>query len=191
VVFESCELPYWVEGHFSCVVSTSFDLSGLINCIFSFSLVFTGVLVLGGFTRIRDPFANFRSPFSGSTTDPNSLATALVKTNFAFFGWHNAFNVLGEVRTPDPVRTVCKAGLISLLLVTGLFFFINVAYVAAVPKDEMSSSGQLIAALYFQHVFGKGFTAQVLPIMVALSCFGNIVCELPIQLSSVTHRMHV
>ncbi|OAX31673.1 amino acid transporter [Rhizopogon vinicolor AM-OR11-026] len=140
-------------------------------------LVFAGALVLGGFTRIRDPFANFRSPFSGGTTNPNSLATALVKTNYAFLGWHNAFNVLGEIRTSDPVRTVRKAGLISLFVVTCLFFFVNIAYVAVVPKDEISDSGQLIAALFFQHVFGKGFTAQVLPIMVALSCFGNIVAS--------------
>ncbi|KAJ8583634.1 hypothetical protein M405DRAFT_717059, partial [Rhizopogon salebrosus TDB-379] len=141
-------------------------------------LIFTGVLVLGGFTRVRDPFANFRSPFSGSTTNPGSLATALVKTNFAFSGWYNAFNVLGEVRTSDPVRTVRKAGLLSLLLVTCLFFFVNVAYVAAVPKEEMSGSGQLVAVLFFQHVFGKGFAAQILPIMVALNCFGSIVRDL-------------
>ncbi|KAG2126696.1 amino acid/polyamine transporter I [Suillus cothurnatus] len=138
-------------------------------------LVFTGALVLAGFTRIRDPYANFRSPFSGSTANPNSLATALVKTNYAFSGWHNAFNVIGEVHTRDPVRTVRKAGLLSLLLLACLFFFANVAYVAAVPKDEISNSGQLIAALFFQRVFGEGFAAKSLPIMVALSCFGNIV----------------
>jgi amino acid transporter len=106
------------------------------------------------------------------------LATALVKTNWAYAGWHNAFNVLGEVRTPDPARTVRKAGLVSLLLTAFLFFFVNVAYVAAVPKDEISNSGQLIGALFFQHVFGKGVTAQILPIMVALSCFGTMVCDL-------------
>ncbi|KAG2145340.1 amino acid/polyamine transporter I [Suillus bovinus] len=149
-------------------------LSGLkvLSLVF---LVFTGALVLGGFTHIRNPLANFRSPFSGSTTNSNSLATALVKTNYAFVGWHNAFNVIGEVHTRDPVRTVRKAGLLSLLLVTCLFFFVNVAYVAAVPKDEMSDSGQLIAALFFQRVYGGSFAAKTLPIMVALSCFGNII----------------
>ncbi|KAG2075383.1 amino acid transporter [Suillus decipiens] len=138
-------------------------------------LVFTGALVLGGFTRIHDPFANFRSPFSGSTTNPNSLATALVKTNYAFAGWGNAFNVIGEVHTRDPVRTVRKASLLSLFLITCLFFFVNVSYVAAVPKDEISNSGQLIAALFFQRVFGDSFAAKTLPAMVALSCFGNII----------------
>ncbi|OJA10306.1 hypothetical protein AZE42_05554 [Rhizopogon vesiculosus] len=138
-------------------------------------LIFTGAVVLYGFTRIRDPFANFRSPFSGSTTSPNSLATALIKTNWAFAGWHNAFVVLGEVHTANPVRTVRKASFLSLLLTTFLFLFVNVAYVVAVPKDEISSSGQLIGALFFQHVFGKGFAARILPIMVALTCFGTIV----------------
>ncbi|KAG1830533.1 amino acid permease-domain-containing protein [Suillus variegatus] len=111
-------------------------------------LVFTGALVLGGFTHISDPYANFRSP---------------------------SFNVIGEVHTRDPVRTVRKAGLLSLLLVTCLFFFVNVAYVAAVPKDEIKNSGQLIAALFFQRVYGESFAAQTMPIMVALSCFGNII----------------
>jgi amino acid transporter len=177
MVFKSRELSYWVEGPFSCLVSTLVTIRHILTDGL-FSLVFTGALVLGGFTHIRDPFANFWSPFSGSTTNPNSLATALVKTNFAFSGWQNAFNIIGEVHTRDPGRTVRKAGFLSLLLATCLFFFVNVAYVAAVPKDEISNSGQLIAALFFQHVFGEGFAAKILPIMVALSCFGNIVCNL-------------
>jgi len=174
MVFKNFKLPYWAKGPFSCLVSTLFTSRHILTNR-PFSLVFTGALVLGGFTRIRDPFANFRSPFSGSTTNPNSLATALVKTNFSFLGWHNAFNVLGEVNTRDPVRTARNAGFISLLSVTLLFFFVNVAYVAAVPKDEISSSGQLIAAQFFERVFGEVLTAKMLPIMVALSCFGNIV----------------
>ncbi|KAH7929614.1 amino acid transporter [Leucogyrophana mollusca] len=149
-------------------------LTGLkvISLIF---LVATGALVLLGATRITDPYSNFRSPFSGSTSNPNSLATALVKTNFAFVGWHNAFNVLGEVKGVNPVRTVRKAGFISLLIVTLLFFFTNVAYVAAVPKEEIKGSGQLVAALFFRHVFGDGVASKLLPAMVACSCVGNIV----------------
>jgi amino acid transporter len=188
MVFKSRELSYRIEGPFSCLVSALFTIHYLLtDC--PFSLVFTGALVLAGFTRIRDPYANFRSPFSGSTANPNSLATALVKTNYAFSGWHNAFNVIGEVHTRDPVRTVRKAGLLSLLLLACLFFFANVAYVAAVPKDEISNSGQLIAALFFQRVFGEGFAVKTLPIMVALSCFGNIVCDDCISRARVTHKI--
>ncbi|THH13176.1 hypothetical protein EW146_g7009 [Bondarzewia mesenterica] len=142
------------------------------------SLIFvsgTGLAVLLGFTHISDPFANFHHIWHGSTTNPNSLATALVKTNFAFVGWANSFNVLSEVRGADPVRTVRNAGLISLAMVTLLFFLTNLAYVAAVPAEEIKESGQLVAALFFKRVYGEHWASKILPLMVACSCVGNII----------------
>ncbi|ETW79981.1 amino acid transporter [Heterobasidion irregulare TC 32-1] len=141
------------------------------------SLIFvsgTGAAVLLGFTHISDPFANFRNIWQGSSTNPNALATALVKTNFAFVGWANSYNVLSEVKGDNPVRTVRNAGLISLSMVTILFFLTNLAYVAAVPAEEIKGSGQLVAALFFSHVYGEHWAARILPVMVACSCVGNI-----------------
>lgn len=97
-----------------------------------------------------------------------------MKSNHAFVGYNNAFNVLGEVRGKDPVKTVRRAGMISLLLVTVLFLFINIAYVAVVPREDIRNSGQLIAVLFFQRVFGTT-GARIFPLLVAASCFGNIV----------------
>ena len=138
-------------------------------------MVAVGAAVLACTTRIEDPYANFQKIFEGSTSNFNSLATAFVKTNFAFNGWHNAFSVIGEVSGADPVRTIRKAGFISLSLVTALFVLINVAYIAAVPREEIRHSGQLIAALFFRRVFGDSWAAKLLPAMVTLSSFGNIV----------------
>jgi amino acid transporter len=142
------------------------------------SVAATGLGVLGGFTRISDPFANFHSIWHGSTTNPNALSTALVKTNFAYVGWSNAFNLLGEVKSTSPVRTVRNAGLISLGIVTVLFLTVNVAYISAVPIDEIKGSGQLVGALFFQHVFGEHWASKILPVSVALSCVGNIVSKI-------------
>ncbi|KAI0322592.1 amino acid transporter [Amylostereum chailletii] len=142
------------------------------------SLIFvalTGIAVLAGFTRIEDPFANFQHLFRGSSTNLNALATALVKTHWAFYGWVNSFSVLSEIKTAQPARTARNAALISVALVTLLFFFVNVAYVASVPIDEIKGSGQLVASLMFKHVFGESWTAKCLPVMVALSCLGNII----------------
>jgi len=163
------------------VLSSILCVTSMIVCVCTIvlrcchSMVIVGVAVLVGITRIKDPYANFQNIFEGSTSNLNSLATALVKINFSFVGWQNAFNVLGEVRSTDPVRTIRKAGFISLALVTVLFFLINIAYVAAVPREEIRHSGQLIAALFFYRVFGDSWGAKVLPAMVALSTFGNIV----------------
>ncbi|RXW21748.1 hypothetical protein EST38_g4118 [Candolleomyces aberdarensis] len=81
----------------------------------------------------------------------------------------------GEVRGRDPVRTVRKASLLSLSAASILFFFINVAYVAAVPAEEIRNSGQLVAVLFFQRVFGQSFGTTIFPLLVSLSCFGNII----------------
>jgi Amino acid permease len=56
-----------------------------------------------------------------------------------------------------------------------LFLFINVAYVAVVPREEIQDSGQLVAVLFFRRIFGPWFGVKVLPLLVSLSCFGNIV----------------
>jgi len=161
-------------------ISTKWSLR-VVNALSIFkvlSLVFvavTGVAVLAGLTHISDPFANFQNCWQGSTTNPNALATALVKTNYAYVGWSNAFNVLGEVKGSNPVRTVRNAGLISLGIVTMLFLTVNFAYIAAVPLEEIKHSGQLVGLLFFQHVFGMHWASRILPVLVALSCVGNII----------------
>ncbi|KAI9511833.1 amino acid/polyamine transporter I [Russula earlei] len=133
----------------------------------------TGVAVLTGFTRISDPFANFQNFWKGSTTNLNALSTALVKTNYAYIGWSNAFNVLGEVDGISPVRTVRNAGFISLGIVTALFLTVNFAYIAAIPLDDIKRAGQLVGVLFFERVFGTHWTSKILPVLVALSCVGN------------------
>ena len=99
-----------------------------------------------------------------------------IKSNHSFIGWANAFNVIGEIKSDNPALTVRKAGRISLILVSFFYLFINVAYIAAIPLNEIRSSGQLVAFLFFQRVFGSR-GAMFFPLLVSLSCFGNIVSQ--------------
>lgn len=171
---QSCECAEFVQGPISSIVRCFMSLSnpGLMTVR---SVAITGIAVLAGFTRVSDPLANFHHFWRGGNTNPNALAMALVKTNYAYTGWSNAFSVLGEVNGTRPVLTVRNAGLISLGIVTMLFISVNLAYIAAVPLDDIKHSGQLIGALFFEHVFGKHWAAKILPISVALGCMGNIV----------------
>lgn len=80
--------------------TSSYDLAILTAFI---SISITGLVVLGGHTRVEDPQANFRKSFE--TIVPASgygLANALVKINFAYFGYTNAFNVVNEVKVCCP-----------------------------------------------------------------------------------------
>jgi hypothetical protein len=55
-------------------------------------------VVLGGHTSVKNPGANFNDAFSGTTSNGYGLANALVKINFAYQGYTNAFNVVAEVK---------------------------------------------------------------------------------------------
>lgn len=48
--------------------------------------------------------------------------------------------------------------------------------VAAVPLEKIRTGGTLVAALFFKEVFGEYAGAQILPVFVALSAFGNLMC---------------
>jgi hypothetical protein len=39
------------------------------------SISFTGLVILAGFTRTEDPYANFRDIFDGTSLNGNDLAT--------------------------------------------------------------------------------------------------------------------
>jgi len=60
----------------------------------------TGLVVLGGHTRVRDPGLNFRQPFKGNIT-PYGATTALYKIVFSYAGFENAFNVVNEVKVRE------------------------------------------------------------------------------------------
>lgn len=89
----------------------------------------TGLVVLGGKTKITNPTANFHNAFESSGTDGNGLANALVKITFAYSGYQNAFNVANEIK--NPIQTIRRSAPLSLLIMSILYIFVNIAYFAA------------------------------------------------------------
>lgn len=53
----------------------------------------------------------------------------------------------------------------------------NVAYFAAVPKEQMLKSGSVVAATFFGNMFGQE-AEKVMSVFVALSAFGNVLSVL-------------
>ncbi|KAK6608723.1 high-affinity methionine permease [Botrytis cinerea] len=154
----------------------SLRISNAIGVIKLITLIFisiAGLVVLGGHTKVADPTANFKNAFAGTTNSGYGLANALVKINFAYSGYANAFNVIAEVK--DPIRTIKRTGPASLLIVAILYILCNIAYFAAIPKETLKESSQLAASLFFTAVFGSGKSVRALNFLIALSAFGNIV----------------
>lgn len=157
----------------------SYSLSNGIGIVKLITLIFvaiTGLVVLGGHTKVKDPTANFHDAFEGTTDSGYGLVNAMVKIIFSYAGYENAFNVVNEVK--NPIKSLKRNASISLSLVTILYILANVAYFAAVPKEDLIKSKQVAASLFFHNVFGAGGAAKGLNFLIALSAFGNLLVVL-------------
>ena len=115
---------------------------------------------------------SWESLFKDSNWEWVTLSTALFKVYYSFDGFSNVNNVMNEVK--DPVKTLKSMAPAALLTVTIFYLMLNVAYFIVVPLEEIKSSGQLIAGLFFEKIFGKGVAATLLPILVATCAAGNV-----------------
>jgi amino acid transporter len=79
--------------------------------------------------------------------------------------------------TKNPVRTLKIAAPLAIGSVGILYMFVNIAYFAAVSKEEMLESGSVVAAVFFGNMFGKQ-AEKVMSVFVALSAFGNVLSVL-------------
>lgn len=84
----------------------------------------------------------------------------------------NVNSVLNEVK--NPVKTLKSAASTALLTACILYLLVNIAYFLVVPIDEISNSEELIAALFFERIFGIRIGRVLLPMAVALSAAGNV-----------------
>lgn len=110
--------------------------------------------------------------FEGSHWNPMALSTAFSNVFYSFAGYDNVNNVLNEVK--NPVRTLKTMAATALLSVALFYLTLNIAYFLVVSLEEIENSGELVAALFFQKIFGVGFASRGLPVLVALSAAGNV-----------------
>lgn len=108
----------------------------------------------------------------GSNWNWGVVSTSLFQVFYSYAGLENANNVLNEVK--DPVRTLRFVSISALVTACVLYLLTNVAYFIVVPVDEIKASGELVAALFFERVFGGNIGGKLLPLGVALSAAGNV-----------------
>ncbi|KAK2809986.1 hypothetical protein FQN50_003400 [Emmonsiellopsis sp. PD_5] len=143
---------------------------GIVKLLVIIVIVVAGWAALGGALKIEKP-NNFENAFEGTTGSAYGVVTALYNVIWSFIGYSNANYALSE--TKNPVRTLKIAAPLALGIVSILYILANVAYFAAVPKEEILSSGRVLAASFFRNVFGPQ-AERALSVFVALSAFGNV-----------------
>jgi amino acid transporter len=110
--------------------------------------------------------------WDGSVWNWGVISTAMFKVSYSYAGLSNVNNVLNEVK--DPVRTLKSAATTALITSCILYLLVNIAYFLVVPIEDIKNSGELIAALFFERVFGTNVGRVLLPLAIATSAAGNV-----------------
>lgn len=108
----------------------------------------------------------------GSIWSLSPLATAILQVNFSFAGADTLAYVLNEVK--NPVKTLKTSAPLALLTVTTFYLMVNIAYFTIVPLKEFEKGGELVAALFFERLFGPNVGGKLLPALIAMSAAGNV-----------------
>ena len=156
-------------------------------------LVGTGFMAFTGNLQEGVPragnFDSWEQIWAGSTTGGSALCTCLYNVSlissralvpiyinfqilYCFVGFNNANYSLSEVH--NPVRTLRIAGPLSIVVAALFYLLCNIAYYSAASKEEITSSGRLVAALLFKNVWGPR-AERILNAFIALSALGNVV----------------
>lgn len=145
---------------------------GIVKLLILLLIICSGFAALAGHLQpgVEKP-DNFTNAFKGTTGSAYGIVTSLYNVIWSYVGYSNANYALSE--TKNPVKTLKIAAPAALGAVAILYMLANIAYFAAVPREEILSSGRVLAASFFRNMFGpKAETA--LSVFVALSAFGNV-----------------
>ena len=164
------------------------NVLGVFKIIILVFVIITGFLALGGHMKVKKPH-NFRNMFDGTTASASSFCSSLYNVGphllcswlqyysntsqviWSYYGFSNINYVLSEVKNPE--RTVRVAGLVAIAAVTLLYILANIAYLAGATKQEITTSGQLVAALLFRNVYGPQ-AERTLDVLIAVSSLEGV-----------------
>ncbi|ODV64056.1 Mup1p [Ascoidea rubescens DSM 1968] len=133
----------------------------------------TGWVALGGGIKNDNfqPTGNFSNAFDGPSPTGYGIVTSLYNVIWSFIGYSNVNYALGEVR--NPTKTLKTSAPIAIVLISIIYMFVNIAYFAVVPKEEIGTSGRILAGSFFRFAFGE--TAEkASSVFVGLSAVGNV-----------------
>ncbi|EGV61624.1 methionine permease [Yamadazyma tenuis ATCC 10573] len=149
-----------------------FIFLGVSKILILLLIIVCGALVFVGAIDLPQTH-NFSHMFV-SDSPPNyySISVALLEIIYSFKGWENVNYVLSETR--DPYKVLTRSAPLAVLITTVLYFLVILSYLVVIPKQEIMSSGVLIAGIFFNKIFGQNITSRVLPLLIAVSNFGNV-----------------
>ncbi|XP_026725719.1 b(0,+)-type amino acid transporter 1-like isoform X2 [Trichoplusia ni] len=154
---------------------TSVKLFVKVQNIFGVCKVLACLIVIGGgiYEIARGHTDHLNKGFEGSTTSPGGIALALYSGLWAYDGWNSVTVVTEEIINPGV--NVPLSISIAVPLITGLYVFMNVAYMTVLSYAEMTSV-PAVAVAFGTRVLGPA--SFLIPLGVSIATFG---CAMSVQ----------
>lgn len=148
---------------------------GFVKVVFVFFIIISGLVVLGGGTRVGNTHSVFKNAWEGTTTDGNAISNAILKVVFSYGGSGYAFGVVAETVPNNTIRAYKFFVPWTLFFIFIVYIAINTVFFAGIGSvAKIKLAGTLVSSVYFQNVFGKGPATSALSVFVALSAFGHL-----------------
>lgn len=166
----------WIAG-ITVVSLTIINIFGIhisqymANVFTGTKLVAIGGIILAGvfFAAPNQVELNFALTENVPVNLASSMLVALVGVLFSVGGWHHASYLAGEAI--DAQRTVPKAMIIGVLIVTVTYLLINLSYLLLLPIEAIQAServaGDAIATIL-------PYGGKVVAVIITISIFGTI-----------------
>jgi APA family basic amino acid/polyamine antiporter len=155
--------------------------SGVLRVLAALKLGLLGFLVLWGFGLGRGDWSNL-SPLVAQRPDSEPIAGALIGASIAAFfslgGWWDVSKVAGEVK--DPRRTLPRALLLGVTIVTLVYVLITLVFLYLVPLERIESR-EAFAALAGEALFGRvgGVVFTLIVIVTVLGSLAALLMAMP------------
>lgn len=142
-----------------------------VQDVFTASKVLALIIIIGAgvYHLATGHVDNYRKPFEGTNLDVAAFATAFYQGLFSFAGWNYLNFVVEELQ--EPYKNLPRAIMISLPMVTIIYFLTNLAYFAVLTPTEMLASNAVAVS------FGNrmlGVMSWTMPFFVVCSTFGSL-----------------
>uniref|UniRef100_A0A3Q1KAA1 Uncharacterized protein n=1 Tax=Anabas testudineus TaxID=64144 RepID=A0A3Q1KAA1_ANATE len=137
----------------------------------TFTKMFALVLIIvpGFIALAKGKTTNFENGFEVDSLTLDRLPLAFYNGLYAYGGWFNLNCITEEVINPN--RNIPLAIILSMVTVTIFYVLVNVAYYTMMTPSELLMSDAVAVTFASRALPGL---ALVIPILVALSCFGTL-----------------
>lgn len=160
------------------VLLTGINIFG-VNIIQMFSNLFSGlkllailgIVILGLWFVQKNGVETFEFTFSNMPENYwTAIFVGLIGVFFSMGGWHHTTYLSGE--TINASRTVPRAMVLGVLIVTLMYLLINWVYMLLLPLPEIAAT-TTVAGDAFSQIF-PNWGRQAISVLVAVSVFGTI-----------------